>query len=81
MDTKTVLILAAVAVGGFVAYKKLKPGFSAPASPPIYATPNPTAPPTSSPSTLDRVLGGVNDGVGLVKQGQTVWADLKSIWS
>jgi hypothetical protein len=78
VDTKTVLILAAVGVGGFVAWKKLKPGFSAPPAPPIYAQPNPTAPPTSSPSTLDRVLGGAADLGGLVKQGKTVWDDVKS---
>jgi hypothetical protein len=78
VDTKTVLILAAVAVGGVVAYKKLKPGFSAPPAPPIYAAPSPTDPPKSSASTLDRVLGGAQDIGGLVKQGQTVWNDIKS---
>jgi hypothetical protein len=76
MDTKTVLVLAAVAVGGVVLYTKLKPGFSAPPSAPIYAQPSPTAPPTSSQSTLDQVLNGVQQGTILVKQAETVWDNI-----
>lgn len=77
MGTKTVLILAAVAVGGVVLYKKLKPGFSAPPAPPVYAQPSPTAPPPSSQSTLDQVLGGIQGGVAVVKGGETVWNNIK----
>jgi hypothetical protein len=77
MDTKTVLVLAAVAVGGVVLYTKLKPGFSAPAAPPIYAQPSPTAPPSTPKSTLDQALDALNRGTEIVKTGETVWNDIK----
>jgi hypothetical protein len=77
MDTKTVLVLAAVAVGGVVLYTKLKPGFSAPPSAPIYAQPSPTAPPTGGSSRLDQILNGINQGTQIVKSAESIWDTVK----
>lgn len=81
MGTKDILIMAAVVVGGYVVYTKFKPGFSAPPSAATYTPPSPTSQPASSPSTLDRVLGGVQQGVGLVKAGEGIYETVKGFWT
>jgi len=73
MDTKTVLILAVVVVGGVVLYRQLKPGFVAPAAAAPYAVPNPAAPPKSDPSTLDKIVSGVQSGADILKAGKSIW--------
>lgn len=83
MGTKTILVGAALVVGGVLLYKQLKPGFTAPASatPPYQGTPAPTAPPPSSQSTLDRVVNGVQQAGDLVKQGEGLFNTVKGWWS
>lgn len=84
MGTKDVLIIAAVAVGGFVLYTKMKPGFSAPpasSSGQPYTPPSPTSAPAAPQSTLDRILGGAQQGIGLVKAGEDLYGTLKGFWS
>lgn len=73
MDTKTVLIFAAVVVGGVVLYRQLKPGFSAPAAAAPYTVPSPNAPPKSDASTLDKVVAGVQSGLDIFKAGKSIW--------
>jgi hypothetical protein len=84
MGTKDVLIIAAVAVGGFVLYTKLRPGFSAPpasSAPQAYTPPSPTSAPRSEQSTLDRVLGYGQQGIEVVKAGEGIFNTVRGWWS